>query len=658
MNGGGGGGGAAAGAAPSSGQVLAHAESLLEAVRRQAAAGAAWEAEVERLETKVQALTESKAALEREVKKERSARLELERAAETEKRARAALEEEKKTLLDRIAALKAGTRDQDTQQVLRLVSVRNQLLVQLNAAERRCSALEEQLKAAQEQLKTANDSSEAGRTIQELTQAKKTMAAAITALHEKHKALMAKHRSADGTLSPGGSSELSFQATDTPPTPEQPESRESDALRLTKFMDHTFACSGKKELLQAAFTAFFDEKPLEITSGGRYAPKPVLLIHQVELPQFGGRSAPAVIPPTASDPPSETEAAGNGHFAPPRHLEEEEKRYGGEGGGQTRGAVQGGQREEVPATPRQSKKPHPLASNEKTPPVAVAGASGLASQVAAAPVGSRDEAQPEERQQSVRKPLSRPTPRKRTRPSAAQKSRQSTPLLAGPSSPSASEQRRSTAGSEVDPALRVRIPAKQPQNCAIVAPPSQVGAGESIDVIDLRLLYETAPWETMFAMWPVISYTLDCTALSPSARSWVDMALAFRERFRWQLWEQQHWVVIPTSRTWAMDRMLEDRAIRQAQAQHAWVPVGRKAEELIQRGELDRAVWVEPFLWSWTAEPRPWFPRSHNLADELKALDAREPARCFYVHELGHHPFFVSGLVLRFRQAFRLPPRC
>jgi hypothetical protein len=167
--------------------------------------------------------------------------------------------------------------------------------------------LEEQLKAAQDQLKAATDSSDASRMIRELTQTKNTMVAAITSLNDKHNAQMAKHRSVDGMLLSGGSSELTPQATGTSSSPEKTVSEESDARRLAKFMDSTFACSGKKEVLQAAFTAFFDEKPLDVTDGGKYAPKSVLLIHQVEIPQLGGNSARAVTPPTARDPSDETQ---------------------------------------------------------------------------------------------------------------------------------------------------------------------------------------------------------------------------------------------------------------------------------------------------------------------------------------------------------------
>jgi hypothetical protein len=83
-------------------------------------------AEVGRLEAKVRELSDSKAALEKEVKTEWSARLALKREIAKERRAQEVLEDEKETLGDWIAALKAGTRGQDPQQVLQLVSVHNQ----------------------------------------------------------------------------------------------------------------------------------------------------------------------------------------------------------------------------------------------------------------------------------------------------------------------------------------------------------------------------------------------------------------------------------------------------------------------------------------------------------------------------------------------------
>lgn len=569
--------------------------------------------------------------------------------------------------------------------------------------------------------------------------------------------------------------------------------RNFDAKCLTEFMERTFACTGKKELLGAAFVAFYDNKALDASGGGRFAPKPVLLVHQVEIPQVAVVPATAVslAPPTvASEGPDDTRSADSATsavLASQRKAEEEEKKQEGSSEGEQSEEEGGDSRDrsshETPASTLSRKRgrharnqdpqlteqraaPPPsrtdsepssakhrrttagadndaapllsvlsnprrpathyraIAPRPPQPSVAFYDADGGQLEVPrfgcnsaslsslTLPTAARDrsdkaraadgvtpavpvsqerqqeesaEEEEEKREESgedVRSQEEEGEDRDRhntpSRPLTRQRGRhqrsQEPQRIEQRAGPPTAKHRQTTGGSTADAGHllsvfsntrwfstrgRSRAPTPPPPRSVRFEPDSHVDQDDvvSINEIDLRLLYEAEPWEAMYEKRPLFSHTVDYSSLSPGAKRWLETALAFRHKYRRQLWEQQHWVVVarPHGST-TLARMLEERAIRQAQARFAWNTLVDKSDDIIRRGDLDLDVWHDPFLWRWTDEPRQWHPRSCNLVEELEALDEMEPARCFYVDCLCRHPFFAGRLAPEYQEPHRLPP--
>lgn len=463
---------------------------------------------------------------------------------------------------------------------------------------------------------------------------------------------------------------------------------------LIAFFDQTFDCTGRTDVLHVALGTLHDRMlsqdgagvVSELSAGSRYAPKPLLLIHQIDLPQsaLGGATLAAGSGPVAVESPGLVEG-GNASgvtqpaSSPVRSEESASSRARtvmNEGGGEQERISTATKGNDEHRQSEHDSNEQPSGQEEKkgtrTPPPAREEADTDSAVVKGVeePKGQEDEnadSSDHEEEEEEEGEQSPPVTRRKAAQSAKrlQSSRVIPDTRRSPrnvfETPPA-KRRRSSLGVETGSASAPkssRSPRSTPSSGARHDDETEASDDDAVSISDddIQQLYDFEPWERLYRQRPRFSRTFRYQSLSEDAQEWVDKALSFRDAFRKELWERQHWFYVPIEhRSAKVSAFLTERSKRSVAGNTMWRMLCSKAESLISSGELTSAVWNEPFLWTWRDSPFSWKPKSSNLVEELARIDEQEPERCFHIGPMfTRHPFYTSGLSRQHKAKFRLP---